>query len=77
MSYRQLTPEEEKLEESVWALWEAFMMQMQDASEFVNTQTPVMTRQLEDTYQVGERVFQVGSVSGRGSVSGGMGIAIL
>ncbi|XP_041347210.1 uncharacterized protein LOC121367129, partial [Gigantopelta aegis] len=51
MSYRQLSAEEEKLEESVWALWEAFMMQMQDAAEFVNTQTPVMTRQLEDTYQ--------------------------
>ena len=53
MSYRQLTPEEEKFEENVWAAWEAFLLQMQDASEFVNTQTPLMTQQLEDTYQVG------------------------
>ena len=52
MSYRQLTPEEEKFEENVWAAWEAFLLQMQDASEFVNTQTPLMTQQLEDTYQV-------------------------
>ena len=52
MSYRQLTPEEEKYEENVWAAWEAFLLQMQDASEFVNTQTPLMTQQLEDTYQV-------------------------
>ncbi|KAK6166840.1 hypothetical protein SNE40_023452 [Patella caerulea] len=51
MGYRQLTPEEEKYEENVWAAWEAFLMQMQDASEFVNTQTPLMTQQLEDTYQ--------------------------
>ncbi|ESP00380.1 hypothetical protein LOTGIDRAFT_173233 [Lottia gigantea] len=51
MSYRQLTPEEEKYEENVWASWEAFLMQMQDASEFVNTQTPLMTQLLEDNYQ--------------------------
>lgn len=52
MSYRQLYPEEEKLEEQVWASWEAFLMEMQEASEFVNIQTPLMTQQLEDTYQV-------------------------
>lgn len=52
MSFRQLTPEEEKYEENVWAAWEAFLLQMQDASEFVNTQTPLMTQLLEDTYQV-------------------------
>ncbi|XP_048242736.1 dynein heavy chain domain-containing protein 1-like [Haliotis rufescens] len=51
MSYRQLYPEEEKLEEQVWASWEAFLMEMQEASEFVNIQTPLMTQQLEDTYQ--------------------------
>ena len=52
MSYRQLTSDEEKYEENVWAAWEAFLLQMQDASEFVNTQTPLMTQLLEDTYQV-------------------------
>ena len=52
MSYRQLTPEEEKYEERVWSSWEAFLMQMQDASEFVNTQTPLMTQELEETFQV-------------------------
>ncbi|GFR96312.1 dynein heavy chain domain-containing protein 1-like, partial [Elysia marginata] len=51
MSYRQLTPEEEKYEERVWSSWEAFLMQMQDASEFVNTQTPLMTQELEETFQ--------------------------
>ncbi|KAL3832089.1 hypothetical protein ACJMK2_023767 [Sinanodonta woodiana] len=51
MSYRQLTSEEEKYEENVWSAWEAFLLQMQDASEFVNTQTPLMTQMLEDTYQ--------------------------
>ncbi|XP_060599368.1 dynein heavy chain domain-containing protein 1-like [Ruditapes philippinarum] len=51
MSYRQLTNDEEKYEENVWAAWEAFLLQMQDASEFVNTQTPLMTQLLEDTYQ--------------------------
>ncbi|XP_052798483.1 dynein heavy chain domain-containing protein 1-like isoform X5 [Mya arenaria] len=55
MSYRQLTSEEEKYEENVWAAWEAFLLQMQDASEFVNTQTPLMTQLLEDTYQKLER----------------------
>ena len=53
MSYRQLTSEEEKVEEGVWAAWEAFLMQMQDAGEFINTQTPLMTQQLETTFQVG------------------------
>ncbi|KAJ8313858.1 hypothetical protein KUTeg_008419 [Tegillarca granosa] len=51
MSSRQLTPEEEKIEENAWAMWELFLLQMQDASEFVNTETPVMTQLLEDTYQ--------------------------
>ncbi|XP_069111192.1 dynein heavy chain domain-containing protein 1-like isoform X2 [Argopecten irradians] len=51
MGYRQLSPEEEKNEENVSAAGEAFMLQMQDASEFVNTQTPLMTKLLEDTFQ--------------------------
>ena len=53
MSYRQLTSEEEKVEEGVWAAWEAFLMQMQDAGEFINTQTPLMAQQLETSFQVG------------------------
>lgn len=52
MSNRQLTNDEEKFEENVWQAWEAFLLQMQDASEFVNTQTPLMTQLLEDTYVV-------------------------
>ncbi|XP_035825634.1 dynein heavy chain domain-containing protein 1 [Aplysia californica] len=51
MSYRQLTNEEEKHEERVWSSWEAFLMQMQDASEFVNIQTPLMMQQLEEAFQ--------------------------
>ncbi|CAL1542050.1 unnamed protein product, partial [Lymnaea stagnalis] len=51
MSYRQLTPEEEKWEEKIWSCWEAFLMQMQDTSEFVSTQTPLMLSQLEATFQ--------------------------
>lgn len=52
MSYRQLTSEEEKLEESMWMAWEAFLYQMQAAAEFVNTQTPLFSQELEDTYTV-------------------------
>ena len=52
MSYRQLTPEEEKLEEQVLARWDAFLVHMQDAFEFVNTQTPLITQNLDETYQV-------------------------
>ncbi|XP_076466624.1 dynein heavy chain domain-containing protein 1-like isoform X2 [Babylonia areolata] len=55
MSFRQLTPEEEKVEEGVWAAWEAFLMQTQDAGEFINTQTPLMTQELETTFQTLER----------------------
>ncbi|KAL8594105.1 hypothetical protein ACOMHN_000817 [Nucella lapillus] len=51
MSFRQLTGEEEKVEEGVWAAWEAFLMQTQDAGEFISTQTPLMTQQLETTFQ--------------------------
>jgi len=52
MSYRQLTPEEEKLEESVMTHWEAFLFLMQDALDFVNTQTPLITQNLEDRVMV-------------------------
>lgn len=46
------TSEEEKFDEDVQAAWEAYLLQLQDASEFVNTQTPLMTQKLEDKYQV-------------------------
>ena len=52
MSYRQLTNEEEKLEENVVSCWEAFLFNIQDALDFVNTQTPLITQNLEDTYDV-------------------------
>lgn len=49
------TSEEEKFDEDVQAAWEAYLLQLQDASEFVNTQTPLMTQKLEDKYQVQSR----------------------
>lgn len=52
MSYRQLTPDEEKLEAQVMMHWEMFLGQMQDASEYINTQTPVMMNNLEQSYEV-------------------------
>ena len=52
MSYRQLTPEEEKLDESVWNSWEAFLFQMQASMDFVNTQTPLLNQDLEEQYHV-------------------------
>ena len=52
MSFRQLTGPEEKLEETILAAWESFLFLMQDALEFVSTQTPLIAQHLEDTYQV-------------------------
>lgn len=54
MCYRALTNEEEGVEEQIMANWEAFLFQMQDAMEFVNTQTPIITQNLDETYQVQE-----------------------
>ncbi|XP_022079964.1 dynein heavy chain domain-containing protein 1-like [Acanthaster planci] len=51
LSYRSLTTDEEKCEEKVWQSWEAFLLQLQDAAEFVNTQTPIQMSYLEDTYE--------------------------
>ena len=62
MSFRQLTSEEERLEEGVWALWEAFLFHWQDAMEFVNIQTPLITQNLEDNYQVGHNTCMQGIV---------------
>ncbi|XP_070566099.1 dynein heavy chain domain-containing protein 1-like isoform X2 [Ptychodera flava] len=50
LSYRALTSDEEKHEEKVWQSWEAFLLQLQDASDFVNTQTPIKSQELEDTF---------------------------
>ena len=52
MSFRQLTPEEEKLEGTVWSRWEMFLYHMQESSEFVAGQTPVVSQTLDDKYQV-------------------------
>ena len=52
MSYRQLTAEEEKLEETVLEKWDQFLVYMQDANEFVNTQTPLITQNLDESYLV-------------------------
>ncbi|KAI0211602.1 hypothetical protein LSAT2_003574 [Lamellibrachia satsuma] len=51
MSYRQLTPEEESLEASVLSSWDLFLFQLQDAMEFVNTQKPLITRNLDTKQQ--------------------------
>ncbi|CAG5130198.1 unnamed protein product, partial [Candidula unifasciata] len=51
MGARQLAPGEERTEETIMSSWETFQVQMQDASEFVSTQTPLMTQQLDDTFQ--------------------------
>ncbi|XP_064648692.1 dynein axonemal heavy chain 6-like isoform X2 [Lineus longissimus] len=51
MCYRQLKPEEEKLEEQVQSRWEAFLFHIQDANEFLSIQTPLVTAKLEDTYK--------------------------
>lgn len=52
MSYRQLTPEEERLEEQVQAAWDAFLVQIQDAAEFVSQQRQIVLKYLEDTFEV-------------------------
>ena len=52
MSFRQLTPEEEKLEGTVWSRWEMFLYHMQESNEFVAGQTPVVSQTLDDKYQV-------------------------
>ena len=52
LSYRSLNIEEEKCEEKVWQSWEAFLLQLQDAAEFVNTQTPIQLGNLQDNFQV-------------------------
>ena len=52
MSYRQLTPEEEQLEERLGRLWETFQFNWQGAMEFINVQTPLITKDLQDTFQV-------------------------
>ncbi|XP_035689699.1 dynein heavy chain domain-containing protein 1-like [Branchiostoma floridae] len=51
MSYRSLNPDEEKLEERVRTTWESFLVQLQEAHDFVHTQTPVMLEELDMTYQ--------------------------
>jgi len=52
LSYRQLTVEEERLEGQVMQQWELFLSQMQIASEFINTHTPIMMKSLEESHAV-------------------------
>ncbi|XP_071943742.1 dynein heavy chain domain-containing protein 1-like [Antedon mediterranea] len=51
LSYRSLTTEEEKFEERVWHNWEAFLLHLQEAAEFVNTQLPLKQIQLQEHFQ--------------------------
>jgi hypothetical protein len=53
MCFRALTTEEEGIEEKIIANWEAFLFHMQDAMEFVNTQTPLITHHLDEMHMVG------------------------
>ena len=55
MSYRQLTTEEEKLDEGVTSHWEKFLFLIQEAVDFVNTQTPLITQNLESSFDVSNR----------------------
>ena len=52
MSYRQLEVEEEKLEEQVAQMWDDFLVVVQDAIDFVNTQTPLVIQSIEDLFLV-------------------------
>ena len=54
MSYRQLSEDEEKIEETLWNSWEAFLLEMQEASDHVNTRGPTMTQDLNDNYSVSD-----------------------
>lgn len=49
-----VTFEDDKLEEMVPALWETFLVVLQDAVEYVNIHTPLITQNLDDTLQVCE-----------------------
>lgn len=52
MSYRQLTPDEERLEAQVTLHWETFLTHIQEASEHINVQAPVVMGSLETLYEV-------------------------
>ncbi|XP_076800448.1 dynein heavy chain domain-containing protein 1-like [Clavelina lepadiformis] len=52
MTYRQLTQEEEKLDERVKSSWEAFLFQLKDATSFVNNQKPIVLKQIDEVFQV-------------------------
>nr|XP_039270899.1 dynein heavy chain domain-containing protein 1-like isoform X1 [Styela clava] len=51
MTYRQLTHEEEKLDEKVKTAWEAFVFQLKDATNFVSNQRPIILKQLDEMFQ--------------------------
>nr|XP_018667303.2 dynein heavy chain domain-containing protein 1-like [Ciona intestinalis] len=50
MTYRQLTQEEEKLDDRVKSTWEAFLFQLKDASNFVSNQQPIILKKLHDIF---------------------------
>ena len=52
MNFYQLGAEEQRLDESVMAHWEAFLVELQEAVDFVNVQTPLVTQSLDNVYQV-------------------------
>ena len=66
LSYRSLSIDEEKCEEKVWQSWEAFLLQLQDAAEFVNTQTPIQMSYLEDSHEVSSSYRRVIVLEDRG-----------
>jgi hypothetical protein len=44
----------DKQEEMVPALWEEFLVKLQEAVEHVNVRTPLITQKLDDLLQVSE-----------------------
>jgi len=59
MTYRHLTPEEERLEESVMAFWNQFLVLLQEAMEFVNLQTPLIIQSLDSLFKVHPSILVV------------------
>jgi len=51
--------EDDKLEETVPALWERFLAVLQDAVEQVNLRTPLITQNLDDKLQVSHLIASV------------------
>lgn len=52
VNFRQLQTEEEKMDESMVSAWEMYLVQLQEAMEFINVQTLAITQRLEESFKV-------------------------